>query len=305
VSLLSEHTSELRFLLGIKLLAEEPAPEGTRSVRKDGEWIKHGGKWQRVPKAKGASATQYAGSARAWSTAFDDREHMKVVDAHGKAEKLYRAAARAADTRIEALKQEPKQDVRTKRQLAKLTAQRDSHVTAAKASQVAKRAATKAMEAARSAHVWDRKIGHANQRDAEDNSIAFIGKSPIRGADDSEVAGSTEVPTYANQPETPIFRIGVDKIDGPEPAPKVGNLTSPGSMHVVQPRQTFARPQDLSWGKTLSKPEPDPDSAWMRALRTIEIGRQHYGRQAVFPQAAKTIGLPARFQPKSSSNAYQ
>jgi hypothetical protein len=289
--------SELRFLVGIESLDEKVAPEGTRSMRADGEYIKHQGKWKRVPKAKGTGTpTSFAGTARPWSTAFDDREHLKTIEAHGKAETLYRAAAKAIDAQVAALNSAP-QDAKKKRQFAKLVAQRDAHTAAAKTAREAKRAANKAMEAARADHAWSRRIGHANQRDAEDNSIAFIGKSPIRGSDDTEIQGSTPVPIYTPSPEKPTFAIGTDRIDGPEPEYKPKkSLTSPGSMSVVKPRQTVLRDLNKPWRSNNRKPEPE-DTGWTKALRTIELGKQHYGRQATLPAAARTIGLPARFQP--------
>jgi hypothetical protein len=62
---LRDRTAELRFLVGIQSLDEKTMPNGTRTTRKDGDWIKQNGEWQRVLKTKQAGKDAYAEPSKA------------------------------------------------------------------------------------------------------------------------------------------------------------------------------------------------------------------------------------------------
>lgn len=281
-------------------LLDEAVPNGTRSTRADGEYIKLGGKWKRVPKSTGVAGGTFAGGARPWSKAFDDREHLKAIDTHRQAEKVYREAAKAIDTQIGALKQKPGTEGaewKARRAKAELVAQRDQHKASAKEAAAARRQVAKDLETARSEHSWKNKKDSVSWRDAEDEAINVSGRSRIRGSDEDEAGSSTPVPVFHPIPDQ-HFAIGMDTIRGePEPPPeppKRKSMTSPGSMRVAPPPPYRRKEQDLksSGGYT------EPEHPLLKAIRTIELGREYYGRFGkALPQAARTIGLGGSIRP--------
>ncbi len=303
------------------LLERKASPEGTRTFRADGEYQKTRGKWVRVkaasgsdwkgkfalgPKGVDARDTKYS-----WSSAFDDREHKKAIDKHRSAEKAHRGEVEKLDHRLSRLQVRAKTAAPDKREklVAKhsaLATQRELHRAAAQEARANSQAISKELESAKSDLTWKRKASTALKKAAEREGIGVIGRSRIGGSDDEPAGVSSEVPTYAPTPDH-FFSIGTQAISGePEPSSTSKSLWKPGTEPIsyVEPKardQFSSDYYDKLKKPTKTKPA-DPDHPILKALRTVELGRAHYGDfknqkiqklRAALPKAASAISLPA------------
>lgn len=160
-------------------------------LRQDSRWD-DGGNPNHDAKGRFAAGSH---SGRPWRLAFDAREHQKTIDAHAKAEAVYRAKSlqigqRMAELKTKAEAASPKERAALKRRYESLSAKRDEHRTAATTHREARVQVGKDLEAARAAHAEQRRSAVAQRTEAswdrkraEAESFMAIGTHRIGGSE--------------------------------------------------------------------------------------------------------------------------